>query len=452
MSKTFLTPLNLSGLELLNARLQNLAADPGSPTEGTIYYNTTSRNARVYSGSGWVDVVTGAQGYTDEQAQDAVGALIAAGTQTGLTVSYNDAANSLSFTVPADGAAGVATLRTLGTTATQAAAGNDARLSDTRTPTDGTVTNVKVATNAAISADKLADGTTNGVYTIAERTKLSGIATGATAYNDTQARANRLDQFAQPTSALNVGGQRVTNAADPTGSTDLVTKQYADGLRQGISVKDPVRIATTANITLSGTQTIDGIAVVAGDRVLVKDQTIASANGIYIVAAGAWTRATDADVSAELPEGSAIWVQNGTANGNTRWVHTTAGTITLGTTNLIFTQDFAATSVTAGNGLAASGNAFNVGAGTGITVASDTVAIDTAVVTRKANFAIGDGAATAFNLTHNFGTRDVQVQLYRNSTPWDTVEADITRPDVNTVTVTFATVPAASAFRASVQG
>lgn len=452
MAKNFLTPLNLNGLEILNARLQNLAADPGSPTEGTIYYNTTSRNARVYSGGGWVDIVTGAQGYTDEQAQDTIAALIAAGTHSGLTATYNDAANSLSFTVPADGAAGTPTLRTLGTSATQAAAGNDARLSDTRTPTDGTVTNAKVANNAAISSDKLADGTTNGVYTLAERSKLAGIATGATAYTDTQARANRLDQFAQPTAAVNMGSQRITNAADPTGNTDLVTKQYADGLRQGITIKDPVRVATTANITLSGTQTIDGVAVVAGDRVLVKDETTGATNGIYTVAAGAWTRATDADVAAEIPEGSAVWVQNGTVNGNTRWVLTTAGAITLGTTALTFTQDFAATSVTAGAGLAAAGNAFNVGAGTGITVAADTVGIDTAVVTRKVNFDVGNGAATTYNLTHNLNTRDVQVRVYRNTTPWDDVEVDITRPDANTVTVTFATAPAAAAFRASVQG
>ena len=80
------------------------------------------------------------------------------------------------------------------------------------------------------------------------------------------------------------------------------------------------------------------------------------------------------------------------------------------------------------------------------------MSIDTAVVTRKANFNVGDGAATSYNLAHNFGTRDVQIRVYRNSTPWDDVEVDISRPDVNTVTLTFATAPAASAFRASVQG
>lgn len=98
-------------------------------------------------------------------------------------------------------------------------------------------------------------------------------------------------------------------------------------------VKRAVKVATTANITLSGTQTIDGIAVVAGDRVLVKDQTTASANGIYIVAAGAWTRATDADTSSEIAGGT-VAVDQGTTNGGTSWDTDFKSTDTLGTTNM----------------------------------------------------------------------------------------------------------------------
>lgn len=101
----------------------------------------------------------------------------------------------------------------------------------------------------------------------------------------------------------------------------------------GFAYKQSVRAATTANITLSGTQTIDGISVVAGDRVLVKNQTSASANGIYVVAAGAWTRATDADTAAKI--GAAIVnVSAGTANGGELWTTTFKTTDTLNTTSM----------------------------------------------------------------------------------------------------------------------
>lgn len=101
----------------------------------------------------------------------------------------------------------------------------------------------------------------------------------------------------------------------------------------GAAYKQSVRCATTANITLSGTQTIDGIAVVAGDRVLVKNQTTASQNGIYVVSAGAWTRALDADSSAEIGAGI-VNVDSGTANGGELWTTTFRVTDTLGTTSM----------------------------------------------------------------------------------------------------------------------
>ena len=92
-----------------------------------------------------------------------------------------------------------------------------------------------------------------------------------------------------------------------------------------------VLVATTANLTQSGTQTIDGVACVAGDRVLCKDQTTASQNGIWVVAAGAWSRATDADTAAEIA-GGIVLVQRGTANGGLRWVTTFKSSDTVATT------------------------------------------------------------------------------------------------------------------------
>jgi hypothetical protein len=105
---------------------------------------------------------------------------------------------------------------------------------------------------------------------------------------------------------------------------------------KGGDYKDSVRVATTANIALTGTQTIDGIAVVAGDRVLVKDQTAAAENGIYVVAAGAWARADDADGSGDLTAGAIVPVETGSLNADTLWMLTTDGSITIGTTALTF--------------------------------------------------------------------------------------------------------------------
>jgi hypothetical protein len=107
----------------------------------------------------------------------------------------------------------------------------------------------------------------------------------------------------------------------------------------------------------------------------------------------------------------------------------------------------------AGNGLVGgAGSPLAVGIGTGIAVSADTVGVDTTVVVRKANFNVGDGAATSYVLTHNLNTRDVQVTVYTNAAPYDEVLADVEHTDLNTVTLRFAAAPALNAYRAAVQG
>jgi len=138
------------------------------------------------------------------------------------------------------------------------------------------------------------------------------------------------------------GGWTFNNAVvgvDPMVSTHLTTKSYVDSLVQGLSWKNAVRVATTVNITLSATQTIDGVAVVAGNRVLVKNQTTPQLNGIYVVAAGAWARAVDMDGSPDVGEvnGAAVYVTDGTANGDTTWTQT-ATVATVGAEALTFVQ------------------------------------------------------------------------------------------------------------------
>jgi hypothetical protein len=134
-------------------------------------------------------------------------------------------------------------------------------------------------------------------------------------------------------------------------------------------------VATTGNITLSGVQTVDGVTLVAGDRVLVKDQSTASANGIYVVASGAWNRALDFNASENVTSGAFTFVEAGTANADSGWVLSTLNPITVGTTALSFVQFSGAGQIDAGDGLSKSGNRLDVGAGTGIAVAATNVAL-----------------------------------------------------------------------------
>ena len=276
-----------------------------------------------------------------------------------------------------------------------------------------------------------------------------------------------LSALAVPTTAVSFNGQKITSLGTPTTGTDAVTKDYADNLTAGLSWKEAVRIATTGNVTQSGLAAIDGVTPIANDRILCKDQSTGSQNGIWLAQSGAWTRATDADASGEL-EGAAVFVMEGTANADKAFVNTTNAPITVGTTATVWVQFGAGTTYGAGNGLTLTGSTFDVvAADASIVVTADAIRAGYAGNGSAVTLARSDhnhdatyakilaqdcAAATTTTVTHNFNTRDVKVEVYRNSTPWDTVDADVERPSVNTVEVKFATAPAAGAFRIIVEG
>ena len=168
---------------------------------------------------------------------------------------------------------------------------------------------------------------------------------------------------------VNVNSSRITNVTDPTQAQDAATKAYVDSVKQALDIKDSVRVASTANVSLtngsSGLEAgdaIDGVTLVAGDRVLLKDQSDASENGIYVAVAsgGNPARAGDANISAEVTSGMFMFVEEGTTNGDNGFVLTTNDTITLDTTDLVFTQFSGAGQVIAGDALSKSGNTLNV--------------------------------------------------------------------------------------------
>jgi len=162
---------------------------------------------------------------------------------------------------------------------------------------------------------------------------------------------------------VDVNNSRISNVTDPTQTQDAATKGYVDAVKQALDIKDSVRVATTANITIASDlnvgDTIDGVTLADGDRVLVKDQSTASENGIY-VAGSSPVRAADANTSAEVTSGMFCFVEEGTVGGDNGFVLTTNDTITLDTTDLTFVQFSGAGQVIAGDALSKSGNTLNV--------------------------------------------------------------------------------------------
>ncbi len=230
---------------------------------------------------------------------------------------------------------------------------------------------------------------------------------------------------------INAKGQ-VTAGTNPTtvagyGLTDCYTMTEVDAKVTGLAMKASVRLATTANIaSLSGLLTVDGVVTVAGDRVLVKNQTTASTNGIYVVASGAWTRATDADTSAEVPYGMYCMVESGTL-ANTGWTMITTGAITLGTTALTFTQYNGLAQIAAGAGLVKAGNTISAD---GNLAAIEAIAATSGLLKKTAD---------------NVWTLDTNTYLTANQTI--TYTGDVTGSGTTSVALTLPNIATAGTFR-----
>jgi len=185
-------------------------------------------------------------------------------------------------------------------------------------------------------------------------------------------------------------------------SDSLVSKEYVDAVKQSLDIKDSVRVASTANIDIANDlengDTLDGVTLATGDRVLLKNQSTASENGIYVVvASGAASRSEDANASADVTSGMFVWVEEGTANADQGYVLTTNDTINLNTTSLTFTQFSGAGQITAGIGMTKSGNTLNV-ALDNITIEdnSDSLRIKGITTTALGDLLIGKASDTGY--------------------------------------------------------
>jgi hypothetical protein len=437
----FLVPIDLTKQELQNARIHNLATAPASPVAGQEYYDTAVNHLFVWNGSGW------------EQASGGGGS----GTVTSVGLSL---------------------------------------------PSIFTITVSPVTTAGTLTAT-LATQTTNLVFASPNGS------TGAPTFRAlVAADLPRLDQITAPTASVSLNSQRITNLATPTTGTDAATKGYVDTAVQGLQQKPTATVATAAALpactyangtsgvgaTLTGNSnaalTVDGYAVAAGDRVLVKDQATGFQNGLYDVTqpgTGATpfilTRNIDMDTAAEFP-GAFIPVEDaGTANANSLWLCTNTAQPTVGTTAITFVQLNKGTDLAAGTGISITGNSVAISGtyvgqtsittlgtittgtwtGTSIAVANGGTGSTTAAGARtnlgaagKYTATIGDGATTAIAITqatHGLASNGSMLADCFDATTGSKVYPDITINNTNgTVTFTFTTAPATNAYRVVIMG
>lgn len=249
---------------------------------------------------------------------------------TGRTIAIT---GDLAYTSPSfDGTGNVTAAGTLATVATPGSTGSSTAIPIVTINAKGLTTSI---TTAAVIAPA---GTLSG----------NTLAAGVTASSLTS-----LGTIASLTATAG------TIATTPSGSTDIANKLYVDTVAQGLDAKASCVAATTADITLSGAQTIDGVSVVAGNRVLVKNQTLGQNNGIYLCAAGSWTRTTDANTWDALTS-AFTFIEQGTLNGDCGFVCTANAGGTLGTTALPWSQFSGAGTFTAGTGLTLTGSVFSL--------------------------------------------------------------------------------------------
>ena len=396
-----------------------------------------------------------------------------------------------------DGVVGLPSMRTLGTGSLQAAAGNDARLSDSRAP-NGTATgdltgsypNPQIAAGVIVDADVNAANKDGAAGTASMRT----LGTGA---QQAAPGTHTLASHPAPIVALPMNGQKITGMADGTAATDAATKGQVDAVVTGLDVKASCRAASVGAITIASPgATIDGVTMAVNDRVLVKDNASA-ANGIYVWngAATPMTRAADANTSAEVTAGLFTFISEGTVNADSGWYLQTNNPIVLDTTTLVFVQFSGAGQITAGAALTKSGNTLDVAVDSvGIEVSTDALrlkdggvtnakvaSIDaatkltgatpianggtgqiTAPLARAALVAPGryDNGATHTSATtivitaatHGLGTgRNKFVQVIEESSG-DVVETGINIAATGDVTVSFDTAPAANTHRVLIVG
>lgn len=428
---TFYGAIDLSKNELRNAQMQNLSSAPSTPVLGQMYFNTSDQTLYYCTnvvGPIWTAAKAGA-GVTPASTvtTETIGDAGQVGTGT------NFAREDHRHPMPAFGATTAQT--TYGGSSTPGSATTVAHsdhLHGTPPLTNTLPVNQAVgdASSVGVAADPARNDHRHGMPAFAAPTAETtfGASSGAGAAT-TLARADHthgnpthlaadhstipLNTFAQPTIAINFNSTKLMNVADPQSFNDAATKNYVDNLAAGLDVRASVRLASTVTvpgITYNATggtsgrgqittapNTLDSITLVAGNRILLKDQSTGAQNGIYVVttlgtgANGVWDRATDFDSDVEVTAGAFVFIEEGTVNADTGWVLATNNPITIGGasgTALVWTQFSSAAAITAGAGLLKTGNTIDlVNSDASLVVAADEVHVNTANIATVASLA-----------------------------------------------------------------
>lgn len=414
----FLNNLDLAKNQLLNALVHNVAgADPGTSTteKGLLLYNTTSSLAKVSNGATW-DTITNVLESVTGAGAISVGAVTAKSQSISIAASSGSVPGTMSAAHYS--AVAGATATSSPNTIVQRDASNNFAANTITAALTGTASNATQLNSQAASW-------------YLDRTNHTSTQLASTISNfDTQVRTSRLDQMAAPTADVSLNTRKLINVLDPVSAQDAATKAYVDATAVGLDVKSSVRVSATGNLaagtynSTGGTSgrgqwtaainVVDGITLAAGNRVLLKEQTTAAQNGIYVVTVvgtgvtGVWDRAPDFDADPEVTSGAFVFIEEGT-NAAEGYVLTTANPITIGGaagTAIAFTQFSGAGTWIAGNGLTLTGQTFDVvGTAARVSVAANAVDIDAAYVgqasiTTLGTIATGTWAATDVGIAY----------------------------------------------------
>lgn len=327
------------------------------------------------------------------------------GTQSGIGVSFNGVNNTLNFTV------GNLSVNLTGAVESSiTSTGPNAATLNVTIP-NGSIANNKLAnTSVTIGTTSVALGATAlnlaGIQSLdVDNININGNTIGVTDTN------GNLSLAANGTGTIAANNFRITGVADPINPSDVANKAYVDARSAGLDPKSSVRAATTENVGLSGILSVDGINLVVGDRVLVKNQTVATQNGIYVVSAGAWARSADFNEDQEATAGVFFFVEEGITNGDAGFVLTTNNVVTIGISELTFTQFSGTGQIVAGVGLQKVGNEISVNVATtgGIEIVSDNLQLKSSVAGAGLTYLNGvlDLIGTANRITVNADSVDI---------------------------------------------
>ena len=364
-------------------------------------------------------VSSGAVSINDSRIKDIAGGMVSGtgANQVNITVTYSQETGKFSFSVP------TATANTRGVanfSATYFSINNgDVSINDATTSTKGiasfntsnfdVVTGAVSTKNITLGTTTLTNGSTTTDVTGLTSFQVDNIRLDGYEISTVDSVQSNVDLSLKPkgTGSINVNSARITGLAEPVDPTDAATKGYVDAARSGLDVKQSVRAATTEPITLSGIQTIDNVSLAAGDRVLVKDQNDEAFNGVYVVDALAWSRADDFDDDEEVTAGVFFFVEEGQTHADSGWVLTADNPLTVGTSQLTFTQFSGAGQIIAGAALTKTGNQLDVAVAIngGIEVAGDELQIKSTIAGNGLTFSNGildvGGTADRISVTSN---------------------------------------------------